>query len=1007
MRNVPRQVRQRIHFWRKELERHLDRPIATVSFDGFTTPEHLTQEEAQAHTMTPFPAGTAWGAMWEYGWFRAQITLPAECEGKRVIFRSGLGGEQLVLSNGEAIGSIDREHHDVTLSRCAQAGESFSLLIESYAGHGARLENLGPCPPERKAIPPTPPAQCTVTASTLCIFNEDAYQLCLDVETLCRLLEVLPDKSLRAMRVQKALEQFTNICDFELPEGEARNASFRKAREALREVMNCHNGSTAPLLWLIGQSHIDLAWLWPVEETFHKSARTFSNQLYLMEEYPEFRFLLCEPALLEMLKKQSPALWEKTKAAVARGQMVPEGAFYVECDFNVPGGESLIRQLMWGKRWFREELGIDSKVAWHPDTFGYSACMPQILRGFDVPYFITQKLLRADPECERFPHQHFIWEGMDGSEVLGVSYFNCNSKMEPLSLHHRWEEDRTQQEEIDTLLYPFGFGDGGGGPTRNTLEMARRMQDLEGLPRTRYGGVREYCEHIEKQGVTNRWVGELYLSWHRGTHTSQRKTKALIRRAETAIHAAEGLVAMLESSAQVPYRARLHDLWDALMLCQFHDVAPGTSIKRVHDTAEAALSKVCADADEIAADIRRALAGIREDGAQAVAVNTLPWPRRIRMDGAGMMVEIPANSVVNLSDCPQWPLPDDCCAAQAGEDYVLENRFLSVTVGKDGCITRLYDKAAEAELLAPGQKMNDWRLYQNVESVYDAWEMSRNWQSGLLPDAIEAEVTLSEQTPSRISLCIRRRFGHSTSIQKMTLEGASRLIAFDTTVDWHERHRLLKAHFESNVISDEAIHEIQFGYVKRPTHKSHAFAADRYEVCNQRYSALSEGNRGFAVLNDGIWGLSTDRGELALSLLRAPLVPDEENNIGTHHFTYALMPFAGAFEDSGIVRAGYALNDPPRVLPQSRCAQTLQGPWCESDSVLLETVKPAEDGNGMILRLYESLHRHARAVVHLPFAARWYDCGMDESKSEPLGEGSEMTIALRAFEIKTLRAIKI
>ena len=560
MKYLPRQKRQRLQAWRQELRNHLYTPVGAVDFSGFTTYDRLTPEYAASMEMRPFPAGTKWGACWEYAWFRADFVLPEVCVGRRVILMPGVGGEQLIYVDGQARGSNDKGRDHVVLRRCAEAGERVNVLLESYAGHGARLEEMPPCPPERAAIPPVPEKQCTVKPSVLAVWNEDAYQLYLDVECLCGLLETLPEKSLRRQKVAKSLMDFTYTADFELPI-DARHESFRRAREVLAPALACRNGSTAPTMWLMGQSHIDLAWLWPEEETWHKVGRTYANQLALMEEYPEYRFLLCEPKLLDMLREQHPEIWQRVKAAYERGQIIPEGAFYIECDTNLPSGESLIRQLVRGKRWFREHFGVETQVAFQPDTFGYSGALPQILRQLDILYFATQKLLRADPECERFPYQNFVWEGIDGSTVRALSFFKNNAQVTPGQFHARWENDRTQQENIDTLLYPFGFGDGGGGATRDMLEMARRMEDLEGLPRSRYGGLREFFEETAWQAEGNRWVGELYLAWHRGTYTTQRRTKRLIQQVEQGLHDAEALLSLLPAAERAAYRPAVEAAW--------------------------------------------------------------------------------------------------------------------------------------------------------------------------------------------------------------------------------------------------------------------------------------------------------------------------------------------------------------------------------------------------------------------------------------------------------------
>ncbi len=998
-----RQFSQQQETWLEEMKRQVYTPVAEVAFEGFTTMKRLTTAEAEQGQFAPYPEGTAWGACWEYGWFRADFHLPAECAGRRVVLLGGLGGEQLYYRDGRAIGSVDKGHPYVTLTRCAEAGEQVHLLVESYAGHGARLESLGLCPPERAAIPPVPDRQCTVGKSVLAVWNEEAYQLLLDVYTLHRLMKVLPEKSLRMQRVAAALDRFTHIADPELPMTE-RTESFRQARLTLREVLGCHNGSTAPLMWLIGQSHIDLAWLWPMEDTFRKSVRTYSNQMTLLDEYPEYRYLLCEPALLDMLKSQDHALYQRVQDACARGQILPEGAFYVECDTNLPSGESLIRQLLWGKKWFRDELGTDTQVGWLPDCFGFTAALPQILKELGVPYFATQKLQRADPECERFPYHHFIWEGIDGSEVLGLSFMKDNGPIDPVSFKERWEDNRVQESDIDTLLHPFGYGDGGGGPTRDMVEISLRLKDLEGVPRSQYGGLREYFEHIAAEGVSNRWVGEMYLSWHRGVFTSQRRAKALMRRAEFAMHDAEAMMARAPECCTQADKTALHEAWRTLLLNQFHDVAGGVGIRRVNEENEQQLRQVIATANALTEKLRRAFYEIHPADGEWTVCNPLPWTRAewVRLDGRWRYLHAPADGAAQVAFDHQ---PDDARLLRTESGYVLENRYLHVEVNEQGVITALTDLENGLSLMAQGQRMNDWRLFKNVQAVYDAWELDRDWETRLMPDAVSAKVEIAEDTPSCCALRITRTFGSSSAMQVMRLYASSRRIDFSTRIDWHERHRMLKTFFESNILTDNAVHEIQFGYVTRPAHKSTKFASDRYEVCNHRYSALCEDNRGFAVLNDGSYGISSQRGTLALTLLRAPLVPDDTNNLGEHDLTYALYPFAAPLADSGVVQQGYALNQ-PLMLMQGHCNQPKEGFYTEGQQVLIETIKPAEDGNGIVLRLYNSQHTHAKTTLHLPYEAKVTECGMAEEGQKMIGESRTFELTFAPFRVRTFRVIK-
>ena len=1008
MYDLGRQAKQRFQMWKEELKNHLFTPVQQVSFHCFPADGVLSAAEADGREGKDAPAGMRWGEKWEYAWFTAKVNLNEACQGQRVVLFSGIGGEQLVYANGQAVGSVDLQHPFVTLTRSGNAGETFRLQIESYAGHGPRLEQLGPCPEERPAIPPVTEPQCVVHESYLAVWNEEAYQLWLDVETLDSLQQALDDNSLRALKVAEALRAFTHIADFELPE-EQRKESFRKAREALRPVLACTNGSTVPTMWLLGQSHIDLGWLWPLEETFHKSIRTYANQLSLMEEYPEYRFLLCEPALLEMLRERDPEVWNRVRQAFRDGRMTPEGAFYVECDTNIPSGESLIRQVMMGRRWFREQFGVTSEVAWQPDTFGFSAALPQILRKTGVKYFATEKLLRADPETQRFPYQNFIWEGMDGSTVEALSFFKANAPVTPLLLHRRWETERSQRENIDTQLYTFGFGDGGGGATRDMLEMIRRVKDLEGVPRTRWGTLPEFFRETSRQAGGNRWVGELYLAWHRGTYSVQRRQKAAMRRAEEMLRETESLVSFLPAEERDTFRKETEDAWKTLLLNQFHDIAGGVGIARVHDEARNALEQLTESLRKTNDVLLRKIRGISEENGD-VLVNPLNWPRSgwIKLDnGEEIHVSMKAGETVNLENARnETPSAPAEIAREESGGFRLNNGILETFIDRQGRIIalRTLGDGEIRDFLAPGQRMNDWRLYRNIQTVYDAWELDRDWRDEWISDAVEAEARLVRNSSVCAEIEVRYTFGRSSAKQIIRLHAMDRMLIFETKLNWQERRKMLKTHFESNMICQDAIHEIQFGYVRRPCHRSHAFARDRYEVSNHRYSAMTEERRGFALLNSGLYGLSADRGELALTLVRAPLVPDDTCDRGEHEFTYALLPFDVPFSESDIVRAGYELNVPIRRM-KGRCREN-EGMTCESRGILLETVKPAEEGSDLILRLYESLGTSEDGVLRLPFRSHAWLCSMEEKKESDLGCGDRFHLSAGAFEILTVRIEK-
>ena len=1004
MRDFGRQFDQRLRAYMDALKEDILGPGLPVAFEGFVSDRPVPMDEAERGPFRPMPPGTPWGGKWQYGYFRAEVAPPDSWEGLPLALTGGMGGEQLYYVDGAAAGAVDRGHPFLYLTFSHVRGRVYHVLCESYAGHGRRLESLGPCPPEKTAVPEPPAFQCAAEGGCVRAVREDARQLYLDMYVLSDLLTTLKEDSLRALRIRAALDEVTRVADPELPCDE-RPGAYRAGREVLKGCLSCRNGSTAPEMYLIGQSHIDLAWLWPEQETRRKAVRTYATQAQLMERYPFYRFLMVEPALMEMLRAEDPALWRRVLSACRRGQVCPDGAFYVECDTNLPSGESLIRQLSLGRRWFRSVTGTESAVAFLPDCFGFSAVLPQLFKKTGVRYFATQKLMRADPECQPFPYQDFIWEGMDGSCVQALSFMRDNGPVSPFTFHRRWYSERAAESDGGVLLHPFGYGDGGGGPTADMLEITRRLGDLEGCARSAYHSLRDYFEAAAPDAARHRWTGELYLAWHRGTWTSQRRQKQLMRRAEEALSFAETAVSLLDDPAAE--NAALSPLWERLLFCQFHDVAGGAGIRRVHEEAERDLKNVISGAGEIA---RRALFSLAAPTASAAgkmsAVNPLPWAREeyLRLpDGSMKYVSVPASGWAPVTDSPG---PRDARAGVRGNMIVMENRFLSLTVAPDGSVVSLTDLENGLSLLSEGQKMNDWRLYRNIQPVYDAWELDRDWESRRIPDPFETRVSLVSSGGAMAECRVVRRFSHSEAVQVIRLTASSRRVDFETDLTWNERRRMLKCHFESNILTDSAIHEMQFGHVLRPCHSSDAFAADRYEVPQHRFSVLAEENRGFALLNDGIYALSTGRGEMALTLCRAPLVPDDKNNLGTHHFTYSLFPFASSFAQSGVVREGYALNRP--LIPADGLPDSFEGPAVGPGPVVLDTVKPALDGDGIILRLYQSLRQTGEGTVTLPWNCDFYasDMAEENGRGECLGHGRSLKLVLSPFEVRTVRAVR-
>ena len=1043
-----RQWDTRLQIWDEAFGRNLYERLGEVSLYGFTTMERLTLEQAKACSFSPFPEGTRWGRKWEYGWFRARITMPERAAGKRILLHLGPGPEMLVFVNGREAGSIDRQHSMVELTGCAVPGEEYEVYTECYAGHGLRLESGGIFRRDDVPVPEPPAKQCVVESSHFGIYNEEMAAAYADYHTLYELWKALPEGDLRTMKIGEALQRFTLAADFEAQEP-GRSDSVREAARLLSPLLEKKNADTVPVFTTFGQSHLDLAWLWPQEETRRKAARTYSNQLALMERYPDYKFLLCGPTILEYLKEGYPGLYSRVKEKARAGQFVPEGAVYVECDTNLAGGESLVRQFVLGKRWFRREFGIDSKMAWLPDTFGFSGALPQIMKECGVPYFATQKLLRCDPECEQFPYNLFWWEGIDGSRILAHVYKKNNAVFSPGALRERWEKDRNQRQEIDSFLFPFGYGDGGGGPTEIMVEMERRCRDLEGAPRCTMESPAAFFDRVDGEAVKNVYYGELYLAWHRGTYTAQARLKKGARKAEYALREAEYLAGLLRLSGRTQGEeetlGRLEKLWELLLVQEFHDILPGSSIERVNREAEEALGQVVQESRRLAEELLGRLAGGR------ALFNSLSWERSFRGlklppcgyvklgeadrslqedDGTasgetGRMLREDRkifgkngrtsrrNSPVSGEERRGFPEEGEFHASGQPEGIYFANDFYSVRVDGQGRITSLRDTESGYEYVK--EPLNQWRLYRDVNVDYDAWELGRMYEQA--PEELAGSCSIrTESGPEGVTVVWERREEYFNARQRIRFAADSPRIDFETEVDWQERHRILKVDFPTTVYTKEALEEIQFGYIRRPTHRSRQYERDLYETCHHKYAVLTDGENGFAVLNDCKYGLSAQDSRLSLTLLRAPVAPDMNADRGTQHFTYSILPFSGPFVRSRVTEEAYECNvsvsaagcgeeEPEGGFGSETVLEERSFFRLEGGHIILETCKPAFDCKDCVaVRLYESKGCAGETTLSVPESVRQvFECDMLEERRRRLElADSRVRLVFHAFEIKTL-----
>lgn len=1029
----------RLKHWNRVLKEDFYESLGEFSWEAFRTMDHLPMEDAEKGLFVPVETGYTWGNTWEYCWFRSDIVLPAEAEGKRIVLNLCPGGESTLFVNGKCFGTYRAEwvmekHHfmeDNVLTRSAKAGEKFSVLMETYAGHHYPEAPdggcaTGPVMPGLYDDPLQEGARRVLGKCTYGIWNEDAYQLYMDVQTLYRLFETLDDRSLRAAKVAEALEKFTLIVDFEQPK-EQRIQSYKEAREALRPAMEATNGSTMPVFYAVGNAHLDLAWLWPMAETHRKTERTFAAQLRLIEEYPEYRFVQSQPAAYEMCREHYPELFERIKKAIKDGGWIADGAMWVEPDTNMASGEALIRQLVHGKRYYKDVLETDSQVLWLPDTFGYTAALPQILQGCGVKYLVTQKIFWSYNDGDQFPYHYFTWEGMDGSQITSFLPTSYTYATDPKAINETWQK-RSQVRDLDAFLLPFGYGDGGGGPARDHIEYAERQKDLEGGARVKMASPQEFFEDMEAQGgPVNTYVGELYFSAHRGTYTAQAMVKQNNRRCELALREMEMWSSIAQNRGMEYDLQRADKVWKKLLLNQFHDILPGSSIARVYVEAEKSFHGILDEAHEMTETAMSTLIDTPCSDAVTIA-NSLSFPRTAlvevpecfkegakTLDGEAVpvqaadgkvkaLVTIPPCGMISIKPASENGCTESVSVSVCGENYVLENTLVKAVVNGKGEVISFILKESGREFAAGA--MNRFRLYKDVPRLFDAWDIDSQYIDQEIEAAVDVKV---EPILSGLEgvLKVTGKISNSTFTQYIRLAAESRRIEFETEIDWKEMHRLLKTDFPVDVYAENVYNEMQFGFVERPTHRSKLYDKDRFEVCNHRYSALCDGAHGAAVLNDSKYGMSANGNAIQLTLLRASTCPEMCADNRVHNFTYAFTAWEGNFAECDVVRQGYELNVKPVVA--AGAAETFSAVSIDKENIILDTMKPAEDGSkDLILRLYESKKAAQTASVKLNLGEyKAYACDMLENITEELDTADGiLNLNFRAFEIKTIRLRK-
>ena len=1011
-------------------------PVADVAMAETT--KHLTVAEARRLRYRPVTGGQRWGSNWGTAWFRLRIAVPRSMRGETVALLFDLeNGEGLIFRGGEPVQGLCWSRKEYLLFEKARGGERVELYVE--AGANARLGAF---------------VERAVRMPEIAVLNHAVWDAFWDLSALADMVDPelhkdwtgkpydLPfDGDTLVARMVFALNEAVDLFDYRNPSREELRAQAARVRRRLKPVYDCRARDAAQTFAVMGHAHIDVAWKWPLAETVRKCGRTFANVLELMEHYDDFVFAQSQPQLYAYAAARYPSLYKRVREMVRRKRWIPTGCMWVEADCNLTGGESLVRQILFGTRFFKQEFGCRVETLWLPDVFGFSAALPQIMRRSGIQYFFTTKL--ALNQFTKFPAHSFFWEGLDGSRVL--SHFmpgeEYSAELEPWLIRTA-EHDYAEKDRCSLQLMPFGHGDGGGGPARAHLERLRRYADFEGMPRLVSMPPDAFFAQLERESRNLPvWRGELYLENHRGTYTSQAQAKKQNRQAELLLREAEILAALAMAGGARYDQSGFTEAWKLVLLNQFHDILPGSSIDEVYAQSDrqyaAVFSSVGAIRDQAFGRLARGV-DTRGAGEPVLAFNSLSWTRRD-------LIEVEAPARMKGGAWVAAGADGEACPVQIGEDgkarflgtlpsmghkvfHILpagaslpeiavsergmENAFVRLRFDGQGRLRGVYDKRSRRDVLAPGATGNQFILFEDkMASCGASWDIDIFYNDKPIEfDGALLGVEVAERGPVRSVLRFRRAIGNSRITQDVVLMAESPRIAFQTTVDWGDEHDvMLKAAFPVNIRSEKARYETQFGNLERPTHWNTPQDFGRFEAPAHKWVDLSEGNYGVALLNDCKYGHDIKDNVMRITLLRAPRDPGKTTDVHrTHTFTYALLPHEGDFTQ-GVVQAAYELNVP--ILARTVKASAGTGPAHASHlsvsggNVLVEAMKKAEDDDGIVVRLYEAHGWRTRHVVStaLPVSRVTETDLMEHEERELRVRNGALTLDFAPYQIRTLK----
>ena len=1042
---TPEKIRQRIELITPlvHIKRHGLPPFRYKELIGPMAPPPM-ELHVDDSSWQEICADEYWGGWKQDFILRTRFTVPTEWDKSQPIALYLPLGEAGDFSHPEALAYIDekpfaacdRHHQEIRLHDDLRDGGEHLLALHGWTGLGEALL-------KRFSFTKLFMKQCSVV---------QLHQPTRDLISLARVaLEAasnIDEHDPARYQLFNSLNEAFDILDTRDPLGTGRfYASVEAATQALKAGIEKSGAPLDAVIHATGHAHIDVAWLWTLGQTRRKSERTFHNVIRLMEQFPDYHFSQSQPQLYQYMKEDQPELFESIKQRIKEGRWEPMGGMWVEADCNLSGPESLARQFLLGRTFFREHFGpqAESPVLWLPDVFGYAWALPQLIKQAGLKYFMTIKI--GWSQYNRLPYDTFLWQGLDGTQILthfstvkefGSEYASTyNSMANPKEALGAWKN--FQQKELHRdLLMAYGFGDGGGGPTGEMLENIKLMKDFPALPQVKQSSVKEFFESIAPLTDSKMmpiWNGELYLEYHRGTYTTQARNKRANRKSEFLLHDTEFIAAYasLLTSYQYPITA-FQTAWRTICLNQFHDIIPGSSIGLVYEESQEQYAELTHNVNQIQAQALEALAQELDGDILLVNPTSFTQPglvflpgestRRFTRDGepvpvqeteSGLWVDagkLQPYSGVALSSTSQ--VSSSTSHELSPRAPFLENDFLRVEFNDNGDIARIFDKQSHREVLSANSVANHFQAFEDRPKSWDAWDIDIFYDDKVWLAEPAHSIRMIESGELRQAIEIKRKILHTEYSQVISLNHNSARLDFDTHVNWQERHTMLKVAFPVDVLSPQATYEIQWGNVTRPTHRNTAWDWARFETCAQKWVDLSEGGYGVSLLNDCKYGHDVHDNVLRLTLLRSTTNPDPTADYGEHHFKYSLYPHAGSWNEE-TQREAYLLNDPIIVYQSKVKGQRSTAPvsslqslvTCDSLNVIIETVKQAEDGEGIIVRLYESQRK--RGQVRLKFGgaveSAWMTNLLEENESVLHVDQDSILLALHPYQIVTLRVI--